>query len=152
MGQSRYGLLPRTRNWRTVVELLDPAPRVPTENVGLATLRAARSRINAQCNNPLLSHCLWLLIHLGQAARADKLPEFLEGLDVSPAASRSPGSLLAGPSHHLLRFSLEKPHNSALSEIVPLAFKESISRMLTQPTLHPFGMSAEVWWRNGRML
>jgi hypothetical protein len=125
------------------VELLDQAPQVPTENIAIATLRAARSKINAQRNNPTFSHCVWLLVHLPQAARGDKLPGFLEGLDVSSEAGQSPGSFLAALSHHLLRFSFQQPHDSALSEIVPLAFKEAVSRMLSQPTVHLFGMSGE---------
>lgn len=143
MGQSRYGPLPRTRNWRAVVQLFDQAPRISTEDVALATVRAAHSKINAQQNNPALAHCIWLLVQLPQAAREDKLPEFLERLEASPDAARSAGSLLAALSHHLLRFSLEQPNNSALSEIVPLAFKETISRIVAQPTIHLFGMRSE---------
>lgn len=143
MGQSRYGPLPRTRNWRRVVELLDRGSSVHTEDIALAALRAARAKISSQRNNPVLSHCISLLVQLPLAAKGNNLAEFLEELGIPRDASGSPANLLAGLSSHLSRFSFEKPHLSALSEIIPLAFKETFSRILSQPTLHLFGLSAE---------
>lgn len=71
MGHMRFGLLPRTRKWREVVELIAVGADVP--QIADATIRAAEAAFSYVTDDCGYNQAVWLMTQLGLAAK-DKDP------------------------------------------------------------------------------
>jgi hypothetical protein len=89
MGHVRLGVLPRSRKWTEVVELLrsDAADL----DVASASARAAESALAEASRDPVFAECVWLLTNLPLAARD---PDHLERLKDLGVAADHPPTLL----------------------------------------------------------
>ncbi|OWK44021.1 hypothetical protein [Fimbriiglobus ruber] len=83
MGHVRLKILPRTRKWRQVVELIRGG--AGAAQTARATLLAAEKGLKKSGSDPAVIETVWLLMWLPVAARADDFPAALRraGLDVS---------------------------------------------------------------------
>lgn len=75
MGHIRLGILPKTRKWREVVDLLRIGADL--EAVAGTAAEAAESSLQSAANDPAFLHAFWLLTQLPLAARG---PDFVKDL------------------------------------------------------------------------
>lgn len=82
MGHIHLGVLPGTRKWKAVVELL--ASQAPADDVAAASAVAAERDLARATHDPVLVECVRLLALIPQAARAGSFAAELRelGLDV----------------------------------------------------------------------
>jgi hypothetical protein len=82
MGHVRLGLLPRTRKWQQVVELLDQNSDIG--RVAAASSEAAEYSLANAAKEPSFARAFWLLTQIPLAARSDDFEESLRrlGIDV----------------------------------------------------------------------
>lgn len=124
MGHIRLGILPRTRKWQAVVQLLTGDASL-ADIVG-ASAEAAESSLTNAASDDTLSHAFWLLTQLPQAARLENFSERLWklGLRVSDTPSLLDiGTALAGA---IDAKSAEVHRRTDLGEIAQQAAVETI--------------------------
>lgn len=113
MGHIRLGNLPRSKQWRDVVALLEAG--APTAEVAAQVSLAARQAFSSLQSDPMMLDAMGLLAELPLLARSPAYRESLTEFGVQDAES-APG-LLAGLSDHLDRLALGRGNRSDLGEI-----------------------------------
>jgi hypothetical protein len=87
MGHQRLGVLPRTREWQQVIQLI--ADGAGVEFIAAATSRAAETSMIDASGDPAVRHAFWLLIQIPLAAREADFERALRklGINVPPQPS-----------------------------------------------------------------
>jgi len=125
MGHVRLGVLPQTRKWALVVELLKDGAAVP--DVAAASADAAEATLKTAARDPLLAHAVWLLATLPLAARA---PDWLRGLEKLGIEVEEPPTLFgltAALSTALDDQARDVGLRSDLGEMAQMALVESLT-------------------------
>jgi hypothetical protein len=87
MGHIRLGMLPATRKWEAVVEIL--AAGAGAAQVAKAAMDAAERGLNAATDDPAVLEAFWLLIRIPLAARLPDFAAALRGLGLEVPAAPS---------------------------------------------------------------
>ena len=128
MGHVRLGRLPRTREWKQVVALIEGG--AGTAQLANATTAAAEKGLNLAAEDKGLVETLWLLTQLPLAARQENFPAALRdaGLDVSD----SPGlmEIVGGISDAIDRRLSNNGGRTDLGEMAQMAASETISEVI----------------------
>ena len=141
MGHIRLGNLPKTRNWKQVISLLDETsdPALIAE----ATLKAASSILKKAPNDLGIAHCFWLLTQLPFEARS---PDFFAqakklGLKLSsdPSLLELTSAFTEAVDDHLRK----NGRRTDLSEIAQLAASESLTACCAEKTRSLFGTNPD---------
>jgi hypothetical protein len=143
MGHMRFGLLPRTRKWREVVELIAVGADVP--QIADATIRAAEaafSYVNDDCG---YNQAVWLLTQLGLAAKDKDPVGYLRTQGVDIAESTSVADIAVALTSALDNYSVANGGHSALGDLAQRALIDAVvqklEHKLQQQTL--FNLQAE---------
>lgn len=142
MGHSLLGALPRTREWRAVVELI--AAGADVSQIAEATMIAAERAFSFVANDVGYNRAVWLLTQMGLAGRASDPLTYLreQGVDI-PRDTSLPGVVAA--ISHALDTGSRHGELSDLGELAHRALVDAVTRRmepkLQQQTL--FNMRAE---------
>jgi hypothetical protein len=142
MGHVRLGDLPRTKEWRQVVALLNAG--ASTEEIAAATLAASKQGLEEAASDPALLRSFWLLTQLPLCARADDfvaaLGEAGIRVDSTPTLFELVGAFTDAVDDHVR----EKGGRTDLGEIAQMGAAESITAVLRERTASLFGTSPEL--------
>ena len=126
MGHVRLGILPQTRAWKAVVQLI--ADGADVAQIADATLHAADKALARMANDAGFSETVWLLTQLGIAAKMDNPTAHLEsvGLKLSSHTSIAEVALAIRTALNQL---MSKASRS--SDISPIASSALVSAITT---------------------
>jgi hypothetical protein len=92
MGHIRFGTLPRSKQWRAFVDLLEGDAHLP--QTAEAAARASESDLKRASSDPLFQFVSALLVQLPLWARAPGFEEALRGIGADPDSAGSITGLL----------------------------------------------------------
>lgn len=137
MGHIRLGNLPKTRNWKQVLSILDETN--DPARIAAGTLKAVSSILNKVPDDPGLVHCFWLLTQLPFEAKS---PDFFArtkklGFKLSPEPSllELTSAFTKAIDDHIR----ENGRRTDLAEIAQLAAAESLTACCAEKTRSLFG-------------
>ncbi|PIQ82276.1 MAG: hypothetical protein COV76_04450 [Candidatus Omnitrophica bacterium CG11_big_fil_rev_8_21_14_0_20_64_10] len=141
MGHIRLGVLPRTRNWRQVVALLDESLDAP--RIASATLEAASRSFRTAADDPGLVYSAWLLTQLPLEARQTDFANRLRshGIDLSPQATIL--ELTTALAEAVDREAQRSKRRTDIGEMARLAATESLTAFCAEKTHSLFGSGIE---------
>jgi hypothetical protein len=137
MGHMRLGRLPKTRNWREVVELLDTSPH-DTEAVAAAVANAADHRFRQLAADQAVAYCWWMLVRVVWAARGSFVTE-LRRLGIDAAGDTSALTLIARITERVRQEQSRLPPSGHFAEIGSLALRRALSETVGQEGPSLFG-------------
>jgi hypothetical protein len=117
MGHVRLGILPMTRRWKEVIQLIAEGAEV--SKIADATMFAADKALERMSSDPGFAHAAWLLTQLGVAAKQGDPKAHLEnaGISVPPHASLADVAVALG---------LAVDQNAGRTSDIGLIAKESL--------------------------
>jgi hypothetical protein len=130
MGNTRYGALAKTKNWRQVIALL-ASEEGTGDQVAAQTLHAARNALLRLQDDPTLAYCGYLLTHFAWEARNHRLSEFLSVIGIASEQSENPARLMGALARLFTKKRFEFGRVNALSEITEETFLETVQRTLS---------------------
>jgi len=140
MGHLRLGELPRTRQWRQVVGLIEGG--AGTAQVANAAISAAERGLKLASDDNGLVETIWLLTQLPLAARSADFAGALRraGLDVrdAPGLMELVGAFADAVDHRLSK----SGGRTDLGEMAEMAATETLSRVIGERTQSLFGTTA----------
>jgi hypothetical protein len=142
VGQLRVGRLPKTLNWREVVDLLDASPD-DTAAVARATVTATEGRLRALANDRSLTYCVWLLARLTRAAREPGFTDRIAALGLQVEASDSAFGFIAQVTDRVRAEISQHPESGPFGELASLALRRALSDTVGQQARTLFGSSVE---------
>jgi hypothetical protein len=141
MGHTRLGQLPKTREWRRVVELLGNG--ADTADIAAAVTTAAEKELSNAQGDPAFAEVVWLLTQLPIAARSDRFAAELTALGFSAGSERSLQEIVGG-FHGAVDYHVgDASGRTDLGELARQAAAESLSILVGNQMPGLFGDSAE---------
>ena len=127
MGHSRLGVLPRTRDWKAVVQLLREGAAV--DEIAAASANAAESSLPDLAREETLVRSLWLLVQIPRAARSADFADALQRLDLH--TTRDPGliDIVAAAIESVDRHVARAGRRTDFGEIAQRAAAESLATL-----------------------
>lgn len=141
MGHIRLGVLPKSRDWTRVINLLAAGANV-AELAGAVSIAAETELENAK-GDPGLAYAVWLLTQLPLAARSDQYTARLGELGFEAGDEQSVLSLVAGLSNAIDRNVAGNTGRSDMGELARQAAAETLSSAIGAGTPSLFGSGAE---------
>lgn len=141
MGHTRLGNLPRTRNWRQVVQLIEAG--APASEVAAATLSASQRGFAKASEDTGLVYSVWLLTQVTQAARQPDFVGSLRSLGLSVPDQPTLHDLLGSFSQSVDDKIRQCGGRSDLGEMAQLSAVESLTRMCASRLGSLFGTTTE---------
>jgi hypothetical protein len=141
MGHSRLGVLPKTRDWKAVVQLLREGAAV--DEIAAASAKAAESSLPDLAREETLVRSLWLLTQIPRAARSADFVGALRHLDLHPG--RDPGlidivtAVIESVDRHVARAG----RRTDFGEIAQRAAAETLATLAARELPGLFGADAE---------
>lgn len=142
MGHILLGVLPRTRRWREVVELLQTAPE-DTPGVAAATVIAADKRLRQLRADPSLTYCFWLLTRVAWASRGTTFKEDLGSLGITAAPETSILGFVSAVTEHVRSETAGHTDSGHFGELASLALRRALNDTVGQHGRSLFGSSVE---------
>ena len=142
MGHFRLGDLPRTRDWRKVVSLLEDRKDAP--QVAAATMRAAKLGLEEAARDPALVHSFWLLTQLPLCARSDDFVAALNKAGVAVTSTPTLLELVGGFTDAVDDHIRKIGGRTDLGEIAQMGAAESVSVLLRDRTANFFGSTPDM--------
>ncbi len=142
MGHTRLGRLPKTREWRQVIELLEN-PSAEASAVARVVARAAAKRLDALEADPSLSLCYWLLTRITWHARFDEFADRLGELGIKVTGADSALSFVANVATVARERVSKMESPGAFSEMAQLAMREVLTDLVSRKAETLFGTTAE---------
>lgn len=128
MGHVRLGKLPKTREWREVVQLL--AARAEVSELAAAVAIAAEADLTSARGDPVLGNVVWLLTQLPLAARSDRFTAELTSLGFSAGSEQSLLGIVAGFSGAVESQISGTAGRTDLGELARQAASESLTSLV----------------------
>lgn len=128
MGHVRLRVLPRSRKWVQVVELLQSG--APDEVIAAASAAAAETALSNASDDPVFREAAWLLLNLPLSARS---PDYVYGLvSLGLAVDEAPSllGLSASIASALDRRAREIGGRTDLGEMAQMALVESLASVV----------------------
>lgn len=141
MGHLRLGRLPKTRNWREVIELLDTSPH-DTGAIAAAVANAADRRFRQVASDQAVAYCWWLLVRVVWAARGSFVTE-LRRLGIDTTADTSALALIAQITERVRQEQSRLPPSGHFAEIASLALRRALSETVGQEGPSLFGSTTD---------
>ena len=141
MGHSLLGVLPRTRDWKAVVQLLQEGAAV--DEIAAASAKAAESSLPDLARDETLVHSLWLLTQIPRAARSADFVGALQHLDVH--TSRDPGltDIVGAVIESIDRHVARAGRRTDFGELAQRAAAETLATLASRELPGLFGTNAE---------
>jgi hypothetical protein len=137
MGHIRLGVLPRTRKWRQVVDLLRVGADL--DAVANSAAEAAESSLQGASADPAFLHAFWLLTQIPLAARGPAFAEDLRRLGLRvpemPGLMDVTGAYMGAVDH----YARARGGRTDLGEMAQLAAVESLTAATAPALLTLFG-------------
>lgn len=140
MGHNRLGRNPKSGRWLAVAARLGSSPN-QTQQIAATTLAASEARLRRLANDPVLSHSVWLLGRLAEAARTDSFQDALRAIGVDPSGVNSAVGLVARVGEHMQRFADDHPESAIFGDVAGLALRSTLSHAVGSSARGLFGAS-----------
>jgi len=139
MGHIRFGVMPKTRKWKQVIELLGNA-NGNVASLAEAVLKSAQNIFNQLTNDVGIQYSFWILTQLTLKAKSSDYLSALQeiGIDISIDTNSSMG-FLADLSESLSGLIKNSKTETQFSEIARLSCMSIISDVLSSQTPNLFG-------------
>jgi hypothetical protein len=141
LGHNHLGVLPSSKKWRTVVELLEGG--APDDAVIAASALAAERDLTAAANDAVFVECVRLLAMVPVAARETDFGRALRDLGIPAADAPDLLSITAAVGEHLDRFVRQQRRASDFGELSRRALLGSITRLVGDQLPGLFAATAE---------
>jgi hypothetical protein len=141
MGHLRLGILPKSKRWNQVVELLGANGDIA--KLADATAFAAEAELEAAKGDPALAYAVWLLTQLPLAARSSHFVAQLGELGFDAGSEQSVLALTAGFSTALDRQVAGSPKLTDFGDLARQAAVESLTSLVGAGIPSLFGTSAD---------
>jgi hypothetical protein len=141
MGHVRLGVLPKSREWTHVVELLTKGPAVPVLAAAVAT--AAEDELSSARGDPVLGNTVWLLAQLTLAARTDRFAPELTALGFAPGSEQSLLNIVAGFSSAIDSQIVGTSGRTDLGALARQAAAETLTTLVGDQMPGLFGTTAD---------
>lgn len=141
MGHVRLGVLPKSREWTQVVELLAKGSDV--SELAAAVAIAAENELISARGDPVLANTVWLLTQLPLAARTDRFAAELQALGFNAGSEQSLLNIVAGFSGAVDSQISGTAGRTDLGELARQAASESLASLVGNQTPSLFGSSAD---------
>jgi hypothetical protein len=141
MGHSRLGILPRTRDWKAVVQLLGEGAAV--DEIAAASARAAESSLPDLVREEALVRSLWLLTQIPRAARSADFADALQRLDLNTSRNPSLIDIVTAVFESVDRHVARAGKRTDFGEISQRAAAESLATLAGRELPGLFGVDAE---------
>jgi hypothetical protein len=138
MGHIRLGRLPKRRNWRQVVDLIDTAP-FDTAAVAGATARAARQHFEELSGDPGIGYNYWLLTQITWSARAEDFVERLKQVGIDVEKDSSVFSFIAQLADHARSRTAAETKASVFAEMATLSLQQALTQTIVDRARTLFG-------------
>lgn len=125
MGHIRLGNLPKSRNWKQVVSLLDETSDPAL--IAAGTLKAVSSILDEVPDDPGLAHCFWLLTQLPFEAKSPDFFTRAKKLGVQLSSEPSLLELTSAFTKAIDDHIRENGRRTDLAEIAQLAAAEGLT-------------------------
>lgn len=129
MGHIQLGQMPRSAQWRRVVDLLS-LPGADPSAVAFATERAAGKRLDSLHDDPSLGYCFWLLSRLASASRGPDFTATLRQLGLDARGSDSVFGFVSQVSDRVRdetsRFTQSGPFGDLAADALTRALAETL--------------------------
>ena len=124
MGHIHLGVLPRSKKWRDVVELLDGG--APTERVVAASARAAEQDLHGAAQDPVFVEAVRLLLSIPLAARSADFAGALRANELRIEGEVGLFSLVSAAMTRLDEVGLKQGQRSDLGELAARALGRTL--------------------------
>ena len=141
MGHVRLGTLPKTREWRAVVQLISDGADVA--QVADATFIAADKAFERMADDPGFNESVWLLTQLGIAAKKDNPRDHLESVGITLSPHSSIAEVASALRSALDSRLAKSPRNSDISDIASNALVSAVTTHLDKKLGGLFEASAQ---------
>ena len=139
MGHVRLGVLPKSREWTQVVELLAKGSDVA--ELAAAVAIAAENELISARGDPVLGNTVWLLAQLPLAARTDRFASELVALGFPPGSEQTLLNIVAGFSSAVDNQISNNAGRTDLGELARQAASESLATLVGAQMPGLFGAS-----------
>ena len=141
MGHIRLGMLPRTRRWAEVVDLV--AVGGNSAAVASATLDAAEQDLVSAADDVGLRRAFWLLTQIPDAARSTDFAASLRALGIAVSDAPSAADLSAAFTQAIDDHVETTKSRSGTGELAQIAAAETLSTFLRDRASGLFGSTSE---------
>ena len=141
MGHIRLGMLPRTRRWMEVIELVGIGGS--SAAVASATLDAAEQDLISAAEDVGLRRAFWLLTQIPDAARSTDFAASLRVLGIAVPEAPSAADLSAGFTQAIDEHVETTKSRSGTGELAQIAAAETLSALLRDRASTLFGSTNE---------
>lgn len=142
MGHIRLGRLPKTRGWKQVIELLDSSDS-SSEEIAVATAKAAKEFLSQENTEAALVFPYWLLTQITSKARSDDFVAGLAGIDLDISGVNSAMGFLSSVTDFTHKGIRSRGAIFPLSEFAQLSLREVLTETIGQESRSLFGTTLE---------
>ncbi len=138
MGHIRLGRLPKTKEWRRVLEVLE-APGLTAADLATATAAAAADRFESLQRDLSIGECVWTLVRIASASKSSDFAAELNdlGIDVNRASTGLGFVAEVGRVVQKRIYELRQP--SVFAEMAALSLKDVLAERVIEQAKSLFG-------------
>jgi hypothetical protein len=140
VGDVCLGMLPKTRKWNTVINLIASGANV--ERIAAASADAAKYALDRASHDPGVAHAFWLLTQILQAARRVGFSERLAKLGVHVSSAPTLLEIVTGFTIAVDRRVRESGKRTDLGEMAQFSAAETLSSLAGREMPSLFGPTA----------
>ena len=129
------GMLPKTRKWNTVINLIASGANV--ERIAAASADAAKYALDRASHDPGVAHAFWLLTQILQAARRVGFSERLAKLGVHVSSAPTLLEIVTGFTIAVDRRVRESGKRTDLGEMTQFSAAETLSSLAGRAARRP---------------
>ncbi len=141
MGHTRLGVLPRTRKWIQVVDLIESEANV--EEIASATMDAAKRGISESVFDQGLVYSFWLLTQIPLAAREEDFASALWDIGLSVPSKPELLEIVTAYTNAVDEYVSKRGVRSDVSEMAVMAAAECMTTLVSDRTKTLFDTSPE---------
>jgi len=148
MGHTRLGIIPKTRKWHAVVELMakeagdSSAMAEDVRNIARAALEAAQAGLEKSKKDPGLKYAFYLLTQIVLAARQDNWTEGLSNIGIYLQKDATGFDLACETQFAIDKFLSHEGARSDVAEIAQKSLGQALSELTTRGTASLFDPSS----------
>lgn len=127
MGHIRLGVLPKTRQWRDVIEFLGD-PKINATKIANKALDSSQDILMDDSSKSSVSYCIWLLSELVLSSRTDNFINALDNIGIEISDQTNATKFIADISNYATCNLDSLIPRNAINTLAGLAFRETLTR------------------------
>jgi hypothetical protein len=143
VGHLRLGRLPKTRQWKQVVQLLDDSPE-DAALIAASVVNVADHQLRELATDQSLVYCFWLLTRISWASRSQDFQESLSQLGIEVESQTPVLSLVSKLTENIHNETDDLVSSGHFSELSSLAFRRALAETVVEHSGSLFGTSVSL--------